>query len=155
MWYFLQKTTKNKQKNKKQNSVDYKVTKLNDLIEKIIPFFEKYKLLGIKTHDFEDFKKIALLIKNGDHLTNEGFYIISGLKSGMNKKRELKTSAIRAEKNKRLASHSSILNCNNSFLNKRSYCTLNKISEHVPKHKSDFTDNEFGHFLSGLIEGDG
>ena len=40
-----------------KNSVDYKVTKLNDLIEKIIPFFEKYKLLGIKTHDFEDFKK--------------------------------------------------------------------------------------------------
>lgn len=73
----------------------------------------------------------------------------------MNKKRELKTSAIRAEKNKRLASQSSILNCNNSFLNKRSYCTLNKISEHVPKHKSDFTDNEFGHFLAGLIEGDG
>jgi hypothetical protein len=142
-------------KNQKKNSVDYKVTKINDLIEKIIPFFEKYKLLGIKTHDFEDFKKIALLIKNGDHLTNEGFYIISGLKSGMNKKRELKTSAIRAEKNKKLASHSSILNCNNSFLNKRSYCTLNKISEHVPKHKSDFTDNEFGHFLAGLIEGDG
>ena len=142
-------------KNQTKNSVDYKVTKINDLIEKIIPFFEKYKLLGIKTHDFEDFKKIALLIKNGDHLTNEGFYIISGLKSGMNKKRELKTSAIRAEKNKKLASHSSILNCNNSFLNKRSYCTLNKISEHVPKHKSDFTDNEFGHFLAGLIEGDG
>jgi LAGLIDADG DNA endonuclease family protein len=144
-------------KNQQKNSVDYKVTKINDLIEKIIPFFEKYKLLGIKTHDFEDFKKIALLIKNGDHLTNEGFYIISGLKSGMNKKRELKTYAIRAEKNKRLASHSSILNCNcnNSFLNKRSYCTLNKISEHVPKHKSDFTDNEFGHFLAGLIEGDG
>jgi len=117
--------------------------------------------LGIKTHEFEDFKKIALLIKNGDHLTNEGFYIISGLKSGLNKKRELKTYAIRAEKNKRystseeLASHSSILNCNNSFLNKRSYSTLNKIYEHVPKHKSDFTDNDFGHFLAGLIEGDG
>jgi hypothetical protein len=42
-----------------KNSVDYKLTKINDLIEKIIPFFEKYKLLGIKTHDFEDFKKIA------------------------------------------------------------------------------------------------
>ena len=29
------------------------------------------------------------------------------------------------------------------------------FSDHVPKHKSDFTDNEFGHFLAGLIEGDG
>jgi LAGLIDADG endonuclease len=172
-------------KNQKKHSVDYKVTKINDLIEKIIPFFEKYKLLGIKTHDFEDLKKkknsfinkkwrsfllpIGLVFDLPTHScalaqaarasigTTEGFYIISGLKSGMNTKRELKTSAIRAEKNKRLASHSSILkcNCNNSFLNKRNYCTLNKISEHVPKHKSDFTDNEFGHFLAGLIEGDG
>lgn len=29
------------------------------------------------------------------------------------------------------------------------------ISEHVPKHKTDLTDNDFGHFLAGLIEGDG
>lgn len=29
------------------------------------------------------------------------------------------------------------------------------ISEHVPKHKSYLTDNEFGYFLAGLIEGDG
>lgn len=35
------------------------------------------------------------------------------------------------------------------------YSNLPKISEHVPKHKSDFSDNEFGHFLAGLIEGDG
>lgn len=35
------------------------------------------------------------------------------------------------------------------------YINLPTISEHVPKHKSDFTDNEFGHFLAGLIEGDG
>ena len=35
------------------------------------------------------------------------------------------------------------------------YTSLPTISEHVPKHKSDFTDNELGHFLAGLIEGDG
>jgi hypothetical protein len=35
------------------------------------------------------------------------------------------------------------------------YTNLPKISEHVPKHKSDFSDNELGHFLAGLIEGDG
>ena len=35
------------------------------------------------------------------------------------------------------------------------FTNLPAISEHVPKHKSDFTDNEFGHFLAGLIEGDG
>ena len=35
------------------------------------------------------------------------------------------------------------------------YTNLSTISEHVPKHKSDLSDNEFGHFLAGLIEGDG
>jgi hypothetical protein len=35
------------------------------------------------------------------------------------------------------------------------YTNLLTISEHVPKHKSDFTDNELGYFLAGLIEGDG
>jgi hypothetical protein len=35
------------------------------------------------------------------------------------------------------------------------YIYLSKISEHRPKHKSDLTDQELGHFLAGLIEGDG
>jgi len=36
-----------------------------------------------------------------------------------------------------------------------SYLSLPKISEHVPKHKSNLTDLDFGYFLAGLIEGDG
>jgi hypothetical protein len=36
-----------------------------------------------------------------------------------------------------------------------SYSSLPKISEHVPKHNSNLTDQEFGYFLAGLIEGDG
>jgi hypothetical protein len=36
-----------------------------------------------------------------------------------------------------------------------SYTKLPLISVHVPKHKSNLTDNEFGYFLAGLIEGDG
>ena len=36
-----------------------------------------------------------------------------------------------------------------------SYTKLISISEHVGKHKSNLTDDEFGHFLAGLIEGDG
>jgi hypothetical protein len=35
------------------------------------------------------------------------------------------------------------------------YTNLPAISEHVPKHKSAFTDNDFGHFLAGFIEGGG
>ena len=36
-----------------------------------------------------------------------------------------------------------------------SFNSLPKISEHVPKHNSNLTDQEFGYFLAGLIEGDG
>jgi len=35
------------------------------------------------------------------------------------------------------------------------YKFLPLISEHVPNHKSNLTDDEFGYFLAGLIEGDG
>jgi len=35
------------------------------------------------------------------------------------------------------------------------YTNLPLISEHVPKHKSNLTDEELGYFLAGLIEGDG
>jgi hypothetical protein len=35
------------------------------------------------------------------------------------------------------------------------YTDLPLISIHVADHKNILTDNEFGHFLAGLIEGDG
>jgi len=35
------------------------------------------------------------------------------------------------------------------------YTNLPLISEHVPEHKSNLTQNEFGFFLAGLIEKDG
>ena len=33
---------------------DYKVTKLSDLLNKIIPFFKEFPILGVKAKDFED-----------------------------------------------------------------------------------------------------
>lgn len=41
------------------------------------------------------------------------------------------------------------------LLGNTTYKHLPKISEHVPKHKSNLSDKEFGYFLAGLIEGDG
>jgi hypothetical protein len=40
---------------KNNNVSNYRVTKFSDLSEKIIPFFKKYPLVGIKSKDFEDF----------------------------------------------------------------------------------------------------
>ena len=60
------------------------VTKLSDIIENIIPFFENYPLVGSKAKDFEDFKKIAKLMKSKVHLTPAGLEEIREIKSGMN-----------------------------------------------------------------------
>jgi LAGLIDADG endonuclease len=64
------------------------ITKFEDLIDKVIPFFNKYPILGVKALDFEDFKKVALLMKNKIHLTSEGLEEIKKIKSGMNKGRK-------------------------------------------------------------------
>ena len=66
---------------------EFVVEKFTDVNDKIIPFFEKFKLHGIKSKNFEDFKKAALFIKNKDHLTREGLNKIKILKGGMNKNR--------------------------------------------------------------------
>jgi LAGLIDADG DNA endonuclease family protein len=54
------------------------------LVDKVIPFFDKYKIIGIKFQDYQDFKKVADLIKNKDHLTVKGLNKINKIKEGMN-----------------------------------------------------------------------
>lgn len=73
--------------NPKNSSVELLITKFSDLENKILPLFNKYPLSGIKQRDYEDFCKIALLIKHKVHLTNEGLEQINQIKSGMNRRR--------------------------------------------------------------------
>lgn len=63
---------------------DFVVEKLSDITEKIIPFFDKYPLLGAKSRDYTDFKKVAMIMKDKGHLTEEGLEQIRLIKSGMN-----------------------------------------------------------------------
>jgi hypothetical protein len=58
-----------------------------DIFDKIIPLFEEYPLIGVKANDYEDFKKVAVLIKSKAHLTKEGLDQICLIKSGMNFRR--------------------------------------------------------------------
>ena len=67
--------------------IDYTVVKQEDLIFKIIPFFDKYKIVGVKLQDYIDFKKVAELIRAKDHLTTSGLTKIKEIKEGMNKGR--------------------------------------------------------------------
>lgn len=65
----------------------FAVSNFNNIVDKIIPFFEEYPLLGIKTKDFEDFREASALIKSKAHLTKEGLDKILLIKSRMNFKR--------------------------------------------------------------------
>ena len=53
----------------------------------LIPFFERYPIAGFKSLDFSDFKIMAFMIKNKEHLTEEGFKQILKIKSSMNQNR--------------------------------------------------------------------
>ena len=50
------------------------VSKFSDKypFDKIIPFFYKYPIQGVKALDSADFKRVAELMKEGRHLTEEG-----------------------------------------------------------------------------------
>jgi LAGLIDADG endonuclease len=66
----------------------FTVQNFSDITEKIIPFLNKYPVLGIKSKDFEDFCKVAELMRNKEHLTLEGLGKIRKIKSGMNRGRD-------------------------------------------------------------------
>lgn len=63
---------------------DFSVTRLNNILDKIIPLFDKYPLRGSKALDYSDFRKIAYLMKDRVHLTVEGIEQIRKIKLGMN-----------------------------------------------------------------------
>ena len=66
------------------NAVVYRVSKRSDLTEKILPFFLKYPILGIKALDFKDFCFISELIENKAHYSKEGLDQILHIKVNMN-----------------------------------------------------------------------
>ena len=70
-----------------RNEGNYTVTKFSDIELKIIPFFLKYPIQGVKALDLSDFSKIGSLVKEKQHLTEKGLAKIELIKSGMNTKR--------------------------------------------------------------------
>lgn len=65
------------------------VSGINDILNKVIPLFEEYPILGVKAKDFEDFKSASILIKSKAHLTQEGLDKILLIKAKMNTKRDI------------------------------------------------------------------
>ena len=67
-----------------ERSVDFIVTKFNDITDKLIPLFREYPIQGIKHLNYLDFVKVSQLMKSDLHLTLKGIKLIRKIKSGMN-----------------------------------------------------------------------
>ena len=70
-----------------RSAVIFVVYKFRDIWEKIIPFLQEYPIWGVKSLDYSDFSKVALLMKDKAHLTDKGLAQIRLIKLGMNKGR--------------------------------------------------------------------
>ena len=60
-----------------------------DILRSIIPFFNSYNIEGVKSEDLSDFYKIAMLVKDKSHLTEEGMEQVKSIKKSMNRGRIL------------------------------------------------------------------
>jgi hypothetical protein len=68
--------------------IEFKISKFEALSNIVIPFFNQYPIIGVKAQDYEDFKKVAVLIKKGVHLSPKGLEEICLIKAGMNRGRK-------------------------------------------------------------------
>jgi hypothetical protein len=71
------------------NAIVFLIYRFDDMYNKIIPIFHEYKIRGIKSLDFQDFCEAAKLMKKRFHLTKEGLEQIQGIKSRMNRSRQI------------------------------------------------------------------
>ena len=55
--------------NSNKTRFDYRVSKFDDILNKIIPFFQKYPIQGVKVKDFLDLCRVAELMKDKKHLS--------------------------------------------------------------------------------------
>lgn len=72
----------------RDNTVELRITEFQALKTTLVPFLDKYSLMGAKTLEYNDFKLILKLMENKIHLTKEGYDQIKVIKDGMNTKRK-------------------------------------------------------------------
>lgn len=63
----------------------YCVDSIRDLIRSVIPFFDRYQLIGGKHENFLLFKEIVLSLQQKEHLEREGFIRVAKLAFLMNR----------------------------------------------------------------------
>lgn len=142
---------------KDKKAVFFRVEKFSDLISIIIPFFRQYPIKGVKSKDFQDWCRVALLVKDKKHLTREGLENIRQITAGMNKGRsieEIETIKV-LQKNKTTSTliHKRGLHSNALFSNIRRESSLNR-STPQPLHSPAKWELS-GDYVAGFVQADG
>jgi len=75
---------RNDGKSEKDKTLVYVVRRKKDLLEKVIPFFEKYPLWTEKRNDFLKFKEVLKMMDKDQHLVDKGFRKIVDIAFSMN-----------------------------------------------------------------------
>jgi hypothetical protein len=65
-------------------TVKFEVRSLNDLVVKVIPFFDQFPILSAKRRDYEIFKDVCRIMVKGHHLQRDGLLEIADLATTMN-----------------------------------------------------------------------
>ncbi len=73
--------------NHHEHLLKYVVRNREDLMKKIIPFFEKYPLLSAKKKDFQIFARIVRMMNKGEHLKEKGLKKIRLMVRKMNNRK--------------------------------------------------------------------
>jgi len=68
-------------------TMKFAITNINDLLNKVIPHFDKYTLKTSKHLNYLDFKKAVLIMNEKKHYDIEGIKSLKDIKSRMNKSR--------------------------------------------------------------------
>ena len=76
--------------NHKEDLFRYTVTRREDLLNVIIPFFKENKMLTLKQTDFEKFAQCVGMMVNNKHLTSNGLKKIISIANLMNRKKQRK-----------------------------------------------------------------
>jgi hypothetical protein len=63
----------------------FEVTKLDDLEERVFPFFERFPLRGPKRNDLAVFRQIAELVRRREHLSPRGVERVLEMRRSMNR----------------------------------------------------------------------
>nr|YP_009577871.1 LAGLIDADG endonuclease [Cordyceps cicadae]QBG64861.1 LAGLIDADG endonuclease [Cordyceps cicadae] len=67
-----------------ENAYSFRVNSINDLIDTIIPHFDKYPLISQKYADYVLWKQAIIMMKEGKHLTNQGIKEIVNIRASIN-----------------------------------------------------------------------